>query len=371
MPALTRSRRRGARKLPGISRHNEGRKPFYKEHRLGLSADDILAQEAVLPWWNNNYDWSEDDEEKLDVLADDSASIEKSALSLGRSPKALAWHARDIGLTLPPEWSKLIQAKYVPRERRTQLSYPYIIKARPEHADILALNAIVPHVYPAQMRADICQEMMLAVLEGRVTIENIKANRKESAWFLRKFYMANHEDSGRALSMTNSEYEGDNNRSSDEIASSLAAQDWHTNQVYERTKFINALSIGFQPPTQLDDAHHAEVRRAQSASYLEGLNLSYEEAEEFVESGEWQKMRHGRSHFKERAAERFGIRLNKTTMAEIADRCRDGHAQIIDEEGDDIARMVVPYGGKMLPVVYSRTDHYIITVLPKIPEARW
>jgi hypothetical protein len=58
------------------------------------------------------------------------------------------------------------------------LQFPYIAKPRPEHADILALNDLVPKTLPHHMRSDICQEMMLAVLEGKTTIEQIEGLRK-------------------------------------------------------------------------------------------------------------------------------------------------------------------------------------------------
>ena len=90
------------------------------------------------------------------------APIGKSADGLGRPPTSLAWKAREIGLALPADWSAIIRPKPKPRlirDVRRRLSYPFIIKRRDEHGDLLAVNAPVPRGAPG--REDVCQEILL------------------------------------------------------------------------------------------------------------------------------------------------------------------------------------------------------------------
>jgi hypothetical protein len=74
-----------------------------------LTPEMILDQQAPRPWWNTNYTWGNDDLEKLKVLAEANADLNRSAAALGRSPTALCWKCRDIGLAMPPEWARFIR----------------------------------------------------------------------------------------------------------------------------------------------------------------------------------------------------------------------------------------------------------------------
>lgn len=307
--------------------------------------------------------WTAPEKEALQRFIKVGYSPDDVAPALGRTQKSMAHYARDSGISLPKDWQTALGLKKrIASPRRVALAYPYILKQRPEHGDLLALNDLVPRAYPDQMRADICQEMMLAVLEGRVTIEDIKANRKESAWFLKKFYMANYEDSGHAVSLTGHE---DEDRNYDEVASSIAAQDWHSNQVYERTKYINAMSIGFQPPTQIEDVWQHEVN--QTARYLSarGQVFSFAETASLLENDGFRRPSDNnyRSHAMDRGAERFGLRLDGRALREIGNRIDAGDAKFVEEENDVIALYLVEYGGQRLPVVYNRDQHSVITIL--------
>jgi hypothetical protein len=73
----------------------------------------ILEAQAPRPWWNVNYTWSAEDVEKLKILAQASTDLNRSAAALGRSPTALCWKCRDIGIAMPPEWARVIK-----RERK-------------------------------------------------------------------------------------------------------------------------------------------------------------------------------------------------------------------------------------------------------------
>jgi hypothetical protein len=312
--------------------------------------------------------WSDEEKSALARFIGGGFSPDESADALGRSPTSIAHYARDRGIHLPRAWSTLIVPRRQSIAPAENLSYPYILKRRPEHGDLLAVNDLVPKAYPPAMRADICQDIMLAILEGQMTLDEVKANRGNSAWFVRKFWRDNHEAAGRAISLGGGT--NDDERSYDEVASSIAAKDWHSQQFEERTRFVDSY-IGFQAPTQIDDVWHSQIRAAHAASQTLGFNLSFSETVDFVESGEWERTRTRQSHFKERALERHGPRLNRQAMGEIAERCRGGHAQIIDEEGDDVMTALVEYAGKALPVVYSRRHNYVITVLKNVPRPRW
>lgn len=196
---------------------------------------------------------------------------------LGRTPKSMAYYARDRGIVLPKEWASFIAPRQrILSPRREPLTYPYIITRKAEHADLLALNDLVPRAYPDHMRADICQEMMLAVIEGTVTIDEIKANREKSAWFLKKFWMANYEDRGHAISFQDTE-EGWN---ADSVASNIARKEWHREQFAERTRFVGIVRT-FVPPTQFEDTWINQIHRQ-----AEKTGLSFDEMAELAENAD-------------------------------------------------------------------------------------
>ena len=275
------------------SRHNRGRKPLYKEHRFGLpkigqwkklrgldrpEQYEIGRQRYIGgAFYSTRTWWTDAEKDALGRFISGGYGPSESAEALGRTESSIANYARDHGLILPAEWKKLI----APRNRTTSppqiaLAYPYIVTGRPSHSDLLAINALVPHTYPEHMRADICQEMLLAVFEDRITIDEIKSHRQEAAWFLKKFWRDNYEDAGRAVSFSMLE---DDERSYDEIASSLAAKEWHENQLRDSRSAYSALR-SFTAPDQLDAAWRAQVGRWQASAYEQGQFLSFDEAAE-------------------------------------------------------------------------------------------
>jgi len=198
------------------------------------------------------------------------------ALAVPGSPSEAAVYKRR---ELDPDFRRLMEVAPngrlgIPkRPRIVTLVYPYIIMPRPEHEEILAINNIVPRTFPDQMRADICQEVMLAVLEGRTTIDELRKNRSKSAWFLRKFYCDNFEAAGRAVSFESMALE---DRTYDEVASSIAAKEWHVGQVNEVRSNYEAFR-SFQPPTQIEDVWRGQMHRKQFEFQASGLLLSFEE----------------------------------------------------------------------------------------------
>lgn len=241
-------------------------------------------------------------------------------------------------------------------------SYPYFTSDKAEQADLLAICECVPHSYSEDMRADICQEMMLAIIEGTTTIDEIKLNREKSSWFFKKFYRENYEQAGRAISLTEQQNE---DRNYDETASSIAAQDWHANQVYEDTKYINAMSAHFQPPTQIDDVWRQEVDLTRRYLLTLGQIYSFAETASLMENEGFRRPKadKGRTHAMDRALERHGLRLNRREVKEIGNRIDAGNARFVEEENDAIALYLVEYGGRRLPVIYNRIERFIITIL--------
>ena len=86
-----------------------------------------------------------------------------------------------------------------PRAIRVQLAYPFIAKPRDEHAELLAVNSIVPQGIPG--REDICQEIMLALWEKRISIDQLRANKSDVRAFVNNFTRANYESGGHAISL--------------------------------------------------------------------------------------------------------------------------------------------------------------------------
>lgn len=266
-----------------MSYHFRG-KSITVDHRA--LAEKLLVSPKY--WGGSRMDrkctWLDPDILKLQILCEASTPVEASADSIGRDEKALAWKARELGFTLPLEWSRLIapKRKKAPAAARPLLAYPYVATATDKHADLLAVNALVPRDLPENMRADICQEVLLAIYEGQTTIEALKARNGTSAYYIRKFYKDNYEQAGHALSFSAATDEGDE-RSYDEIASSIAAKDWHHDQLVERHRYVNGLPKLYTAPTQFEAAWQDQVGRTQIAMHDLGRFLSRDEVEELME----------------------------------------------------------------------------------------
>ena len=154
-------------------------------------------------WFGTGLHWRRDEEVALAALCDKQAAIEKAAASLGRSPSSLAHRASDTGLILPREWRDLItkkRASIIPVPRQN-LQYPYLVETRGEHADLLAVNAMVPRGLPDHLRADVCQEIMLALWERSISISELKANRLLVQKFVGHARKSNYEMGGYAMSL--------------------------------------------------------------------------------------------------------------------------------------------------------------------------
>ena len=170
---------------------------------------------------------------------------------------------------------KMLRARVSAMATRSNLAYPYIVRRRDEHADVLAINDLVPRAFPDQMRADICQEAILAVLEGKTTIAELRANRASSRWFMKKFWRDNFEDCGFAVSLDAAR----DDWSGYDIASAAAAKEWHRDQMNERRRAFDSLRA-FQPPTQVEDVYLAQIARRHAE--LADRAYSFDEVEELL-----------------------------------------------------------------------------------------
>lgn len=184
----------------------------------------ITARPRYGGTWFAGLHWSDVDRRHLAVLCAAGADAEKSADALGRPPTALASYAKDAGLSLPQSWSRLIRT-YKPRPRSPGivLAYPYIsTKGRPEHVALMEVNDLVPHGgMSSWVRADVCQNVLLALYEGDVTLDVLKQHAGDARYFVKNFHNAGQD--WREVTLT--PYDSDDARSYDEMAAGWGGLD--------------------------------------------------------------------------------------------------------------------------------------------------
>lgn len=212
-------------------------------------------------WISTGTTWSEAEQEALTKFCGVTADIEKVANALGRTPTSVVHRAIDSGLLPAYQWRKILpMPKKIIRinddASAPLLQFPYIRKVRDEHADILAVNELVPKHIPSDMRADIVQEAMLALLEGRITIEGLKGKEGKARWFVSQFYKNNFEQAGHALSLT---VEGRDGDEYDRIEASISQDEWRGEQMNEKRNAWDAVNQRFYAPSQIDDVDRKSV----------------------------------------------------------------------------------------------------------------
>lgn len=141
-----------------------------------------------------------------------------------------------------------------------------------------AASAAVPKRFDPDVRNDIIAEMVLAVLEKEIEISDLAAKAPEFTTRYMRMYGRKHEVSMNSAST-------DGTRSEDEIASSIAARDWHHGHL------PGDEPLRYQPPTQVEDTFHGQVRRATIALQESALvsgdmrdMLSFDEVYDLMES---------------------------------------------------------------------------------------
>lgn len=151
-------------------------------------------------WLDNGRRWSREAIVGLKLLVESGTEIEMAAASLGRQPITIAHRAYDDRLKMPAHWRSLITKRKM-SEPRADLQYPFILKVNGRHDDLLAVNALVPHGLPNHLRADICQEIMLAIWQKQTSIEELRRDKALVNSFIRGAKNLNYEGGGYALSL--------------------------------------------------------------------------------------------------------------------------------------------------------------------------
>lgn len=182
------------------------------------------------------------------------------------------------------EWSQVFTRRHAvpprpkpirkrPVTRATMLAYPFIVKPREEYADIIKINTLVPKSLPG--RADVCQAIMLAILEGETSLEALHA--RGAGFFIKRFYSQNHEQAGHAIPLdtTRDDWGGDT------MLSSLAAKEWARERYADEMNCATAWRA-FTPATQLHEAWQDQIRRRQLHHHAQGEFYSADEVEELL-----------------------------------------------------------------------------------------
>lgn len=217
--------------------------------------------------------WKPAEESILATLIDAAADPEKAADVLWRDPKALANRARDRGLTLPDSWAALLPYAYVPKGPAERLlHFPYIRKERPEHADLLRVNDLVPRAFPEHMRADIVQSIMLALFEGTVTMADLERNRAKLTFFIKRF----RKEQEPYREVIGYGADQDESRPYEDIAAA-AKMEWRENEIRETRGNFTAM-FRYAPPTQIDSIFVKQVVAHYKAANEAGRVLSIAEA---------------------------------------------------------------------------------------------
>lgn len=111
------------------------------------------------------------------------------------SKRLLACLDRFVGMPAPVIKTK---AKEAPKPRR-DLAYPFARAADSGNQLVLEVNELVPRNMAG--REDVCQTILLAILEGRITLEQLRANKERIRPFITDFMKANYEARGYAVSI--------------------------------------------------------------------------------------------------------------------------------------------------------------------------
>lgn len=207
---------RDARRRAGANKAAAARKAYWRAQDKQVPALVLSGAEARIHakellgqrnrWGglraNNGLRWGYQDQIYLQVLCIAGTDIEQAADVLARPASAVAWCAREAGMTLPASWRKLIVSTVKRRAafpRWAPMAYPYVSAKRAENAQVIEVSRLVAEYLPG--RADICQEILLALWEKRVTMDDLRKQGTQLRSFVRQFYKSNHELSGYARSL--------------------------------------------------------------------------------------------------------------------------------------------------------------------------
>jgi len=286
------------------SKHNKGVKPLYKEHRLGISDEGRpfdLEWNAFTKYIHTHFPdgpscpncGSKDHylikSRKKFKCADcytqyaptqgtpfhaHKLSYEKINKIEAMKPCGATELAERLGLTYRGAWmlkDRLAKhsaswATIVHQARADALAYPYIRKSNSEAELILRVNKLVPQSVGYD-RGDICQDILLAVLDGRHTIEQFESDAELVRMFSRGFKSANREQSGHAKALYNEEW------NQPEVYSNIAAREWWQGQQEQTSSYMSSF-FHYQSPTQIEDAYNSELIRIRRKLSERGIFIS-------------------------------------------------------------------------------------------------
>jgi len=108
-----------------------------------------------------------------------------TAYTLDPIPELTLWKTKRPWRVMPHELRPHRPRKArAPHEVPLDL-YPYISNPTSEHELLLAVDAVVPKALPNDVRCDVCQDMIVAVLSGETNVENL---RGDTGKYLRSFW---------------------------------------------------------------------------------------------------------------------------------------------------------------------------------------
>jgi len=331
-------------------------------------------------WMSTRTWWTQSEKTALERFCENNANVELAANALGRSPQSIVRYALDKGFQPSYTWRQILpQPKKVLRLHNHAgaelLQFPYIAKVRDEHADLLEANSLIPKSIPPHMRSDIVQEIMLAMLEGRVTIAELKAKQTNVRWFVTKFYRENFEQAGHALSLT-AENDGDEY---DRLEASISQDEWRVEQMNEKRRAWDAIDHRFYPPSQVDDVYHHQVRDEQRRLHMkDDQYVDYFDAEEILQNLDPKQLRHlddGTLHNHARLEERYGIKWTTAVNREMRAAVSEGRVSGVKSahKGDDHGYAFegwIRVRGKNVRIVFDAEKATLMTVLPPTDEGR-
>lgn len=113
---------------------------------------------------------------------------EASVYKAGKSRRSYGLLLSSEGARRPwrtDEWYAARAPKKIPYQKLTEF-YPYIsVTPTEDHELLLAVDRIVPKGLNPDTRADVCQDMIVAILSGEVSLENMAGERPK---YMKQFF---------------------------------------------------------------------------------------------------------------------------------------------------------------------------------------
>lgn len=82
-------------------------------------------------------------------------------------------------------------------------------------------------------------------------------------------------------------------------------------------------------------------------------------------AGKWNKARAQRAHAKARAAQRYNLRLNRSSLRLLVQAIQANKAQFLWRESNRVTVWDIEFAGTLIRVVYDSFRKTIVTCLPR------